>query len=282
MRVAVTGAGGYAGSHIVRGIERRGHEVVELVRRPSRDAVRRQLVFDLREEISVEGLRGEEVEALVHVAYDFRPKTYEEMRRVNYEGTVRLFEAFKAAGGRRAVYISTVSSYEGCRSQYGRVKRETEIAALARGYWVVRPGLIRGGTPGGIVGTMLRLVKKLPVVPVIGAGVKCLYPVEADELSCIVSQLVERPPEDAAEAIVVAAHPEPLSLDDVVRELIRTFRLKPRPLIPVPWRAVWLGLRTIERLGLFTGLRSDSVISLMNQDPHPPFRDLSDWTGKRE
>ncbi len=282
MRVAVTGARGYAGSHIVEGIERRGHEVVELVRRFSPNAIRHQLIFDLREGISVESLRGEGIEALVHVAYDFRPTTYEEIRRVNYEGTVRLLEAFGAAGGRRAVYISTVASYEGCRSHYGRVKLETEKAALSRGYWVVRPGLIRGGTPGGIVGTMLRLVKKLPVVPIIGYNVKCLYPVHSDELSCIVAQLIEQPPKDTEEALVIAAHPEALSLDDVVRDMIRSFRLKPRLLIPVPWQAAWFGLRTIERFGLFVGLRSDSVISLMNQDPHPPFRDLSVWTRNRE
>ena len=100
--------------------------------------------------------------------------------------------------GRRAVYISTVASYEGCRSHYGRVKLETEKAALSRGYWVVRPGLIRGGTPGGIVGTML-LVKKLPIVPIIGYNVKCLYSVHADELSCIVAQLIAQPPKDTEE-----------------------------------------------------------------------------------
>jgi hypothetical protein len=125
---------------------------------------------------------------------------------------------------------------------------------------------------------MLRLVQKLPVVPIIGHGVKCLYPVSATELALIVSQLVEESPRNARDAIVIAAHPEALSLDDVVREIILSYKLKRRLLMPLPWQPVWLALRMIEYLGLSIGLRSDSVISLMNQDPHPPFRDLARWT----
>jgi nucleoside-diphosphate-sugar epimerase len=271
-RVAVTGARGYAGSHIAAAIARRGHEVIELVRRPAEGATRPQLAFDLGRGLEPAAFCDAGIDTLVHVAWDFQPTRPEEIRRVNLEGSIRLFDAFEAAGGGTGVFVSTIAAYDGCRSHYGRIKREVERDAQRRGYWVVRPGLIRGGTPGGIVGAMLKVVRKSPVVPIIGYGRRVLNPVSAAELSEGIARLVEERPTDPAEALVVFAHPERLSLDQIVRELIAEQQLGRRLLVPLPWQPVWLGLRAAERLGVAIGLRSDSVISLMNQDPNPPIR----------
>jgi NADH dehydrogenase len=271
-RVAVTGAKGYAGSHIADAIERREHDVVELVRQPSEGSSRTQVAFDLNRGVEPEALRAAGVDTLVHVAWDFRPTVAADISRVNGEGSIRLFDAFEAAGGGTGIFISTIAAFDGCKSHYGTVKRQVELAALKRGYWVVRPGLIRGGSPGGIVGTMLKLVKKLPVVPILGYGHHILNPVSADELSQGVAQLVDQRPTDEHDALVVLAHPQRLSLDEIVRELIAEQHLGRRILVPLPWQPVWLGLRAMETLGLSIGLRSDSVISLMNQDPDPPIR----------
>ena len=272
LRVALTGARGYAGSHIAAAIERRGHEVIELVRRPIEGGTRTQIPFDLGRGVEAGALREAGINAMVHAAWDFRPTRPEEIRRVNGEGSIRLFDAFEAAGGGTGVFISTIAAFDGCKSHYGKIKRMVEDAALRLGYWVVRPGLIRGGAPGGIVGSILKLVRKSPVIPILGYGRHVLNPVSADELAEGVARLVEGPPAGADDALAVFAHPQRLSLDQVVRELIEEQHLGRRLLVPLPWQPVWLGLRAMERLGLSIGLRSDSVISLMNQDPDPPIR----------
>lgn len=275
MKIAVTGAHGYAGSCIAEYLRSRGHEVFELVRRPDPQAGSHAILFELGQKINPEVFRKAGIESLVHVAWDFGPRDWNEIHRVNFEGSIALFDAFITGGGKHCVYISTVAAWPGCKSMYGKAKLLTEQGAIERGFWVVRPGLIRGGKPGGIVGTMLKFVKKLPAVPIIGYGLKCLYPIRSDELSEIVGRLATTNPSDPADAIVVAAHPEAMSLDDVVREMTLEQGLKRRYLIPVPWWPVWMALRTLERIGIRTNLRSDSVVSLMNQDPAPPFRDLS-------
>ena len=43
------------------------------------------------------------------------------------------------------------------------------------------------------------------------------------------------------------------------------------PFLPLPWRPVWLALRVAEAAGLRPGFRSDSLVSLMYQNPKPDF-----------
>lgn len=272
LNVAITGARGYAGGHIASAVEQRGHRVIELVRQPAADSNRPQIAFDLERGVEPDVLKALNVNALIHVAWDFRQTHPEDIRRVNRDGAVRLFDAFMAAGVENAVFISTIAAFDGCRSEYGRVKLEAERAAIERGFWVVRPGLIQGGTPGGIVGTLSKLVRRLPVVPILGYGKRILNPISADVLSSVVARLVEEHPSSPEEALVLVAQHRRLSLDAIVRDVAKESGLGPRLLVPVPWQPVWLMLRTMESLGLSIGLRSDSVISLMNQDPAPPIR----------
>ncbi|MGA8922036.1 MAG: hypothetical protein WB682_02740, partial [Candidatus Dormiibacterota bacterium] len=46
--------------------------------------------------------------------------------------------------------------------------------------------------------------------------------------------------------------------------------------VSVPWRAVWLGLKGAETVGLRPSYRSDSVVSLVHQDPNPDFTSLGE------
>jgi hypothetical protein len=41
--------------------------------------------------------------------------------------------------------------------------------------------------------------------------------------------------------------------------------------LPLPWQFPWLGLRALELAGLRTSFRSDSLLSLAHQNPHPSF-----------
>jgi hypothetical protein len=205
--------------------------------------------------------------------WDARPPRLEDIRSVHRDGALRLFDTFQASGGRTGVFLSTMSAFEGYRSNHGREKPEVEREALGRGFWVVRSGLIQGLTPGGKVGEpMLKLLRRLPVVPVVGYGKRVLNPVTAEELSHCIAQLVERPPADRDEGLVLVAHRRRVSIDDIVRDFTAKAGLRRRLLLPMPWQPVWFVLRIIESTGLSVGLRSDSIISLMNQDSDPPIR----------
>ena len=208
------------------------------------------------------------IDALVHCAWDFGLKRWAEIERVNVRGSVRLMEAAQAAGVGRGVFISSLSCFEGCRSLYGRGKLEVEPEALRMGFAVVRPGLVYGERPGGMMGALEKAVRASPVVPLIGDGSSPQYPVHEEDLAELVFALcqLERPPAEP----VAAASGEAIPFRELLRRVAARHGRKP-VFVPVPWRLILAGLKAIERVGLNPPFRSDSLTGFVFQNPAPRF-----------
>jgi NAD dependent epimerase/dehydratase len=125
--VAVTGAGGFIGSHLVEALVARGARVRALLRYNSRadTGLLRLLPADVRDHVdatfgdlrnpeAVTGIvRGAEVVlhlgALIAIPYSYlHPR---EVVETNVLGTLNVLEAVRAAGARRLVHISTSEVY---------------------------------------------------------------------------------------------------------------------------------------------------------------------------
>lgn len=263
MSIAVTGAAGFVGRHVAAALRARGHGIVALTRRPLAGAD--HLLFDLQAAVpSEEELRRHDVTAVIHAAWDVSPRTLEQARRVNVVPSMRLAEAAKKAGA-CLIAVSSMSAFEGCRSVYGRAKLEMEQAVLAQGGLVLRPGLVWSDRPGGMVGTLDKLVR-LPVVPVIAGGGK-LYAVHADDLAEVIVRAVEAP---APPQTLTVAHPRAYGLREIMQRRASGRRL----FLPVPWPLAWLAARIAEICVPKSGLRADSVSGLVHADRNPVFRVL--------
>ncbi len=263
---AVTGANGYLGSRVARALQGAGWTVCGLGRHGN------DLAFSLERGVTRGALAERRVEALVHCAYDFQALGWERIREINVEGTRRLFAGARAEGVKRLVHISSVSAFAGARSLYGRAKLESEAVAASYDAMVVRPGLICGDQPGGMVGTLVRLVGASPVVPLIGSGRTTMYTVHEDDACALIRRLVEGALDDVIRprsAPITAASESGIEF----RALLESVAARDgrRVLfVPVPWRLVWLGVKALETLHM-ARLRSDSVVSFVHPDPHPDF-----------
>lgn len=115
--VAVTGATGFVGAHLARGLLAAGARVRGVVRSPERGAalaaVGVELVRgDLLDPASlVEAFRGCEV-VVGNAAATSGAGSLEAMTRVNLDGARHTLDAAQAAGVRRVVWISTVAVYQ--------------------------------------------------------------------------------------------------------------------------------------------------------------------------
>jgi dihydroflavonol-4-reductase len=133
MRIFVTGATGFVGSHVARSLDAAGAEMRLLTRKTSRtehlEGLKAELVTgDL---LQPENLRSaiSGCDALVHVAADYRlwvpdPKT---MYAANVEGTKSLLQLARETGVSRVVYTSSVATM-GFLSDGTVVDEETSVS----------------------------------------------------------------------------------------------------------------------------------------------------------
>ena len=70
--------------------------------------------------------------------------------------------------------------------------------------------------------------------------------------------------------VLTAAHEEPWPFKQLLFAIARRLDKKLH-FVPLPWRLVWAGLKAAELLGLSLNFRSDSVVSLVHQNPNPDF-----------
>lgn len=226
VRVALTGATGYTGGHLLAALLARGDAVSALVRPTSRApnadcSGARVVVGDLSDAEALERL-VDGAEAVVHVAAVYRtaghPDAY--YREINVGGTQLLLEAAARAGVRRFVHTSTVGVHGHVENApadetspmapgdiYQTTKAEAETLALGfhrkRGLpvAVVRPGAIYG--PGET-----RLLKLFRAIArgryaIVGSGRPFYHPVYIDDLVAGFLLALDRP-EAAGEAFIMA------------------------------------------------------------------------------
>ncbi|HUV97361.1 MAG TPA: hopanoid-associated sugar epimerase [Acidobacteriaceae bacterium] len=133
MRIFVTGATGFVGSHVARSLGAAGAELRLLTRKTSRtehlEGLKAELVTGdlLQPEHLRSAISG--CDALVHVAADYRlwvpdPKT---MYAANVEGTKALLRLARETGINRVVYTSSVATM-GFRSDGTVVDEETPVS----------------------------------------------------------------------------------------------------------------------------------------------------------
>ncbi|HTV63632.1 MAG TPA: NAD(P)-dependent oxidoreductase [Verrucomicrobiae bacterium] len=262
---AITGSNGYVGGCLKNYFAARGWEIFELTRRPRPNS--RSALFQLGDDVSPQLLSG--VTALIHCAYDFTPLRWNEIAAANVDGSRKILEAAREAKIPKIIFISSISAFAGCRSLYGRAKLEIEKIALDYGALVIRPGLVYGGGSGGMFGKLAEQIKKSALVPMIGGGSQIQFLVHSEDLC----SFIERYADGAVKIsprILTAADEQPWPFKKLLLEIAKGLNKRP-VFIPLPWRLVWLGLKTTELCGLRLNFRSDSLVSLMYQNPNPDF-----------
>lgn len=242
MKVALTGASGYTGRHVLRRLLGRGDSVKALVREsaitPGLLSCGAEIVRGALGDADAARRLAEGCDALMHIAAVYRtaghPDSY--YREINVEGTRKLLEAASLAGVRRFVHTSTVGVHGDVKNPpadenapivpsdiYQETKAEADAMAREFGRThgldvaIVRPGAIYG--PGET-----RLLKVFRSIArgryaVVGKGTPHYHLVYIDDLVDGFLLALDRP-EAAGETFIIAG-PRSLSQDELAREVAR-------------------------------------------------------------
>ena len=256
----ITGASGYVGSHIANCLERHGWSIIEAQRKPSLNPSRQWIYWDMTQKNSL-SLVGS-VDVLIHCAWDFSTTTPDLDKNANVISSIKLFKDAKNIDIKKNIFLSTLSSFDGCRSIYGQAKYFVEKQVELNGGSIIRPGLVYGSNPGGMYGALKKLVLALPVIPLIDGGRQRFFLCHQDDLCNLILALVEMNPEYSIGPII-AANDSPITLKKLLKEIALRNK-KYRNFIPVPSILIFIILRIFEGLGIRIRFKSDSLVSLLN------------------
>jgi nucleoside-diphosphate-sugar epimerase len=262
----VTGATGYLGSRVKAALQRRGWHVVDLTRRQGRHSD--VVPFHLGEDVPSLRLLG--AEALVHCAYDSTQRSWRTIHYVNVAGSEKLFHAAREADIARVIYVSSTSAFSGNRSCYGRAKLATEGIATSLGARAIRPGLIWGWPPGGMFRRLVEQVQHRRLIPLFEGGSQIQYLVHEQDLTDFICRGVDGQVSFPKTPVTIA-NEQGWTLRQILEEIARA-NDKRISFFTVPWRLAWTVLKMAELVGMRPGgFRSDSLISLVHQNPDPSF-----------
>ncbi len=207
-------------------------------------------------------------------------------RKVEVEGTRNLIAASRRAGVDRFVYLSTAGADRERAEPWFRAKGVAERAVQESGIpsvilqpcWVYGPGDRK-------LDRLLRLIRHLPFVPVIGDGRDRIRPVSVSDVVAMIAASIQRPA--AADGVFEVGGPEELAIDEVLCVLQRLLG-KNRSLvhIPVSVAKTAAGFASMLPSSPWSPAAVDFMLSAVAIDPRPaerflgrPFADLE--TGVR-
>jgi len=239
--VAVTGATGFVGGHVVEALGRAGWRIRILARRIPKFA-----------EVAVETVIGslddgpalvrlvDGANAIVHAAGLVKARSTEEFFAANAQGTANLVSAAVSAGQRpRFLLLSSLAAREPQLSDYAASKRagEAELVRLGQGlsWTVLRPPAVYGPGDREILGFFRTLRGGLAPVP--STADARLSLIHADDLAAAVAALLESPAAIGETYEIDDGHPGGHRWDEMVETAagqlgVRPLRIKvPRLLL---------------------------------------------------
>jgi nucleoside-diphosphate-sugar epimerase len=274
--IALTGATGFIGRHLLGDLQRRGYRVRVLLRRPSTlppvadSAVVGDLTAPRNMAAALEG-----VEAVIHsagLAHTMTGTPEDDYRVLNTEATVALARAAKRAGARRFVFLSSIRAQSGPTNEsvltedmeaeptdaYGRSKRDAErgLADLDIDWVALRPVLVYGLGVKGNMATLLALARSRLPLPV--GGLKARRSLLAlNNLGAAVDTVLRT--EAPLRRPYIVADDEVLTVAEILAHLRAGLGRRPG-LLPVPQAVVALGAAMVGRTEMYRRLAGPLVV----------------------
>jgi nucleoside-diphosphate-sugar epimerase len=220
-------------------------------------------------------------DAVVHLANASGVVDERLVHAVNVAGTEHVLAAARTAGVRRIVFTSTISAMRERLGPYGSSKRLAEERVRTAGipFVILRPSLVYGGGETGLVASLARHLRALPVMPVIGDGRIALDPVHLDDVCDVIQACLVR--DDVLGQAYDVLGPDRVTLDDFLRRLGSVLGVQ-RPLLHLPARLSLLFARLLSGLMANPPLTVDNVLGLTSPahvDRHATLRDFPiAWT----
>jgi len=236
--VLITGSTGFVGRYVVRELRSRGMEVRCLARTSSNIAVLNgwdvQICYgDVTNQASLE-MALEDVEAIVGLVAIIRETKQATFKGINFLGTKNLVQAAKKMRVKRLIYMSNLGAGPEQRFPllYSKWLGEEEVRHSGIDFTIFRPSIMFG-RGDGFVTVLADIIKRSPLVPVIGSGRTKFQLISVEDVATCLAKSLEDG--GTVNQIITLGGPEHLAYEEIVDIIIETVKVRRLKLhIPVP------------------------------------------------
>ena len=275
--VALTGATGFIGRHLLRELPKRGYRIRVLLRRPTAlpPEATGAVVGDLaRPQNMAAALAG--VDAVIHsagIAHAMSGVPQDDYRVLNTEATIGLARAAEKARAKRFVFLSSIRAQSGPTAAdvltethepqptdaYGQSKLDAELGLARLGIdWVaLRPVLVYGPGVKGNMAALVRLARSPYPLPLAGLPAKRSL-LGLDNLAAAIDTVLAAP--EPLRRPLIVADPEPLTVADMIAAMREGLGRRPG-VFPVPAALMEAAFRATGRSEAFARLAGSLVAS---------------------
>jgi len=280
MRVLVTGAYGLIGSAILARLNRDGHELIGCGRAVV--VARRRFSYARWVEVDFARINSAEswlpllagVEAVVNCVGVLQDSPRDDVARVHVDATTALFDACVRFGVRRVVHVSAVGVDVAGPTPFARTKAQADahLAPLDLDWVILRPALVLAPAAHG-GSALLRGLAGIPLVTPVAVADSRLQIVSVDDVAETVALSLR--PGATAKATWDLAHPQAITLGELLRTLREWHGFPPQPQLSLP-RGVEVVIAWLAGVAAWFGwrppVRSTALIQLeagVTGDPGP-------------
>jgi nucleoside-diphosphate-sugar epimerase len=263
MLLALTGATGFIGQHLLRELPKRGHRLRVLLRRPLDlpIAAASAVIGDLgRPRNMAAALEG--VDAVIHsagLAHAMSGIPEDDYRVINTEATIGLARAAKRAGVKRFVFLSSIRAQCGPTADramteaiepaptdsYGKSKLAAErgLAELDVDWVTLRATLVYGAGVKGNMAQLMRVARSPLPLPVGSLRARRSL-VAVENLAAAIETVLAAP--GTLRRAFIAADPQALTIAEMIAAMRRGLGRRPN-VLPFPTALLETLLRAVGR-----------------------------------
>ncbi len=253
MRILITGASGFIGSHLTQNLLNVGHEVVVCVRStqaaqhrwPQAKALSADFCTDNNPTHWLPRLTGVDVVInCVGIIRELRRQTFAALHR---ETPIALFRACEQAQVKKVIQISALGADETAFSQYHISKRaaDTVLSELDLDWTILMPSIVYG--PGAKSMAMFKAIASLPIIPLVDKGDQPIQPIHINDLVDVITHTINAP--DAQKKRLELVGPKPITMKALYSKLRLWMGYKNPHFISLPYSLTLL----LARWGGFLG-----------------------------
>ena len=188
MRIVITGGNGYIGKHLIDKLLQLSYEVTELTRSAPYNSSNEWKKYDFNS-ANIPAISSD-TKALIHLA----TTNFLSLGTTSYENEFNSTKKLIKICQKRKIKFIFISSHSQDRmsaTKYGRIKYALEKSVLLEEGIVLRTGLVYGGRPEGLFGSLIKFIRKSPFLPILIPS-PIIQPIHVDELTDVIIKCITK------------------------------------------------------------------------------------------